>query len=1295
MPGHRIAVVVLLLLSMFGQLPFAAAQTPLTAWGYGIGYDNGFDAAASDATGNVYMVGRLGNDTTIGGTALSRISDQFDLLVVKLDPGGNPVWARNFGGPAGGGQVRQSGIAVDPAGNVLVTGSFSVDQLHIGSFTVSPPEGNGQFVAKLGPDGTAIWVTAFGPVAVAGGLSLDASGNPVVTAKIAASTASPVQFHLGGETVDRIGTQDLLIAKLARDSGDPIWVRNFDARTAAGATSGVDGAGNVHVFGRFSFGTMVFGGGALTLDASSATALFLAKLDPAGNPLWARQYNGTNINLSFSSAAVDSAGNNHFTVSASTMDIGGVIASSPAASALIVAKIDSAGDTVWARAFGVAGTDARSGALALDTRGDVYVTGNLVSGTLPMGPDTLAKLGNFDMVTARLAGRDGAPVWARNYAGETSTVVFPYALAVTGSSNVVVGGVFYSGNLHIGSAQIALPNLNTNMGFAATFSQTYNLTTAVAGIGRVTSSPAGIDCGATCTAPFVLPWPVTLTAVPGSGQVFSSWSGACSGTSPTTTVAMDAARSCTATFAAPPAPAPPAPPPSFVSPTNPPPPVVTVETSGMGQGRFSLAGSFTGPGLTFAAAPAAGGALPDWLQFDPATASFSYTLPLPGALPTGDARAARTTSNPVFPPAVLVQTVPITLTVAGGGQTYAVNIDLDFHAPRTPTAMTAISLAPNGAGGDARSARPSLSWDGGQVVFETGAGNINPASGGFGSIARYHGLSGKRDLLSQTAVPGGGVANGAAGNSTNPAVAASGSHAVFSSDAPGLSVTPNGNLRQVYRTDLAYPRVPLNEVATPAAMMVSITAAGIAADAPADLPAISEHGGFVAFESAAGNLGDNPGRHVQVWRKDMDGGAIALVSSTADGVAGNGDSRNVSLSWDGRFAVFDSTATNLVPGSGGRQIYLKDMANGLIYRLSTAAGSMPKIDARATGVVYVSAGRILRYDIGSGATTRVADDADQPSVSADGRFVVYRSAGQIHVADVMRGAVALVSQTAAGLPGNGASSDPAISGDGSTIAFASLARDLVNGSAPAGQVHLAGNPLVLPGRTAYWYTTDGGNLTWSIERWGDKALIAGLAYNANGGTAVWAAGSCQFSGLTCQGSVSQWRGQGQASTPVGPVTLTFAADGRTAMAALGGAAARNLAIYPVGGPRTTGFAGLPQDGYWGVSGNGPGISSLFIDTDTQVTVSGASSQVTHVTLFGYDAQGNAQWYAAEGALGTDQTFTGTLYLYAGGSSWTGAAGSNAPSATALGTLRLTFTTTDRATVQLPDGRTAAIARWRF
>ena len=78
----------------------------------------------------------------------------------------------------------------------------------------------------------------------------------------------------------------------------------------------------------------------------------------------------------------------------------------------------------------------------------------------------------------------------------------------------------------------------------ATFSPpSFRLTVAAAGSGSVTSDPAGISCGATCSALFPSGSAVTLTA---AGDGFAGWGGACSGSGPTCTVTMSAARAVTA-----------------------------------------------------------------------------------------------------------------------------------------------------------------------------------------------------------------------------------------------------------------------------------------------------------------------------------------------------------------------------------------------------------------------------------------------------------------------------------------------------------------------------------------------------------------------------------------------------------------------------------------------------------------------------------------------------------------------------------------------------------------------------
>lgn len=70
------------------------------------------------------------------------------------------------------------------------------------------------------------------------------------------------------------------------------------------------------------------------------------------------------------------------------------------------------------------------------------------------------------------------------------------------------------------------------------------------GNGTVLSSPDGINCGTRCNAPFTRRTNVTLTAIPASDSFFSGWSGACSGTNTTCSVAMNSAQSVTASFSA-------------------------------------------------------------------------------------------------------------------------------------------------------------------------------------------------------------------------------------------------------------------------------------------------------------------------------------------------------------------------------------------------------------------------------------------------------------------------------------------------------------------------------------------------------------------------------------------------------------------------------------------------------------------------------------------------------------------------------------------------------------------------
>jgi Bacterial Ig domain/Divergent InlB B-repeat domain len=80
--------------------------------------------------------------------------------------------------------------------------------------------------------------------------------------------------------------------------------------------------------------------------------------------------------------------------------------------------------------------------------------------------------------------------------------------------------------------------------------RTLTVTKSAAGVGTVTSAPAGIVCGSTCSHPFADGTPLTLSATPAAGSVFLGWSGDCSGSGTATTcpLTMSADHAATANF---------------------------------------------------------------------------------------------------------------------------------------------------------------------------------------------------------------------------------------------------------------------------------------------------------------------------------------------------------------------------------------------------------------------------------------------------------------------------------------------------------------------------------------------------------------------------------------------------------------------------------------------------------------------------------------------------------------------------------------------------------------------------
>ncbi|MCI0508387.1 MAG: PKD domain-containing protein [Gammaproteobacteria bacterium] len=258
-------------------------------------------------------------------------------------------------------------------------------------------------------------------------------------------------------------------------------------------------------------------------------------------------------------------------------------------------------------------------------------------------------------------------------------------------------------------------------------------------------------------------------------------------------------------------------------------------------------------------------------------------------------------------------------------------------------------------------------------------------------------------------------ANGA---SINPAISADGSLVVFESDASNLTADDTNGVTDIFLFDVQNNTIE----------RVSMGLGGAQANGASTNPVISGDGRYIAFESSAFNLvNDDSNQVIDIFLYDRESGSTTRISVNSSGAQASSHSFAPSISDDGRVIAFYSLAANLVAGDSNRAIdvFLHDTLNQSTERVSVAAN-------------------------GNQANT----DSWQPSISADGQHIVFasnasnltagdtNSAQDIFLYDRQGPVVTLVSNTGAGLPSNGRSSYPAVSGDGNFVVFESEATNL-------------------------------------------------------------------------------------------------------------------------------------------------------------------------------------------------------------------------------------------------------------
>jgi Tol biopolymer transport system component len=255
---------------------------------------------------------------------------------------------------------------------------------------------------------------------------------------------------------------------------------------------------------------------------------------------------------------------------------------------------------------------------------------------------------------------------------------------------------------------------------------------------------------------------------------------------------------------------------------------------------------------------------------------------------------------------------------------------------------------------------------------------------------------------------------------------------------------------------------------------------------------ISADGMCVAIASDARNLipGDE-NKHHDIFVYDRRTGAVELASVASDGTQSNGDvGFGFDISGDGRYVVFESGGTNLVPDDTNdtMDIFLRDRQTKQTKRVNVASDgtqangecASPAISDDGCYVTFASAATnlivgdtngcwdVFVHDLQTGKTERISISADEAEgngnstggvVSADGRCVAFRSSASnlvagdtnqvedVFIRDRVEGETIRISVASRGEEANGRSSCAAITPDGRYVLFTSRASNLMPGDA--------------------------------------------------------------------------------------------------------------------------------------------------------------------------------------------------------------------------------------------------------
>jgi hypothetical protein len=362
---------------------------------------------AVDASGNAYAVGQAFSFDFPTANALQATNagsgfDPANVFITKINLSGSALVYSTYLG--GSGRDAGSGIAVDPSGNVYVTGqanSFdfpTVNALQPVSKACCGVNGTTGFVAKLNPSGSAlIYSTFLGGFGEDSGdaIATDAAGNAYVTGMTSSpffpspcngcnfpTTANALQPNLGGAPGI---ARNAFVTKINPNGSAFVFSTYLGGGSDdEGGSIAVDTAGNVYVTGLATSSAFPTAN-AFQPALKGGRDAFITKINASGSAFIYSTYLGGSGDDSGSGIAVDSSGSAYVTGGTSSADFP---TASPLQSTLVgsgnafLTKMNPSGSAlVYSTFFG--GSDTTAAAVAVDQLGNAYIAGFTESTSFP------------------------------------------------------------------------------------------------------------------------------------------------------------------------------------------------------------------------------------------------------------------------------------------------------------------------------------------------------------------------------------------------------------------------------------------------------------------------------------------------------------------------------------------------------------------------------------------------------------------------------------------------------------------------------------------------------------------------------------------------------------------------------------------------------------------------------------------------------------------------------------------------------------------------------------------------